>query len=211
MRSIGVFVVAQVLLLHPLGGESRHAGVHGARLRARDAQPLRAAAFVDDLHEHRRIAGLLQRGRRRAPRHLHARLRIDVHHKQHTGIEQFLQPGRIAGATGLRQIACADPLATVRRESRAPRPPAECSPRAAGPRRSPAPAFLTLRDDSRIGSATAARAAQLSNTAHRIATERTRADETRTFMRAILGTDGDASSTNQDPFRRSAAGSGIRS
>jgi hypothetical protein len=103
--SISVFVVAQVLLLHPFGGESRHAGIHRSRLRARDAQPLGASAFVDDLHEHRRIAGLLERGLRRSPRHLHARLRIDVHHKQHPGIEQFLQPGRIAGATGHREIA----------------------------------------------------------------------------------------------------------
>ncbi len=100
----GVLVFTQVLLLHPVAGELRHARVYGSRLRAPDAEPLRATAFVDDLHEHRRIAGLLQHRRCRSPFHSHARFRIDVHGEQHSRIEQFLQPLRIAGLTGSRQI-----------------------------------------------------------------------------------------------------------
>ena len=100
----GVLVFTQVLLLHPVAGELRHARVYGSRLRAPDAEPLRATAFVDDLHEHRRIAGLLQHRRRRSPFHSHARFRIDVHREQHSRIEQFLQPLRVAGLTGSRQI-----------------------------------------------------------------------------------------------------------
>ncbi len=100
----GVLVLAQALLLHPLAGEPRHARVDRARLRAPDAEPLHAGALVDDLHDHRRVAGLLQHRRRRSTRDLDPRFRVDVHGEQHMGIEQFLQPLRVASLAGPRQI-----------------------------------------------------------------------------------------------------------
>ena len=64
-----------------------------------------AAAFVDDLDDHRRVAGLLQDRGRRSSRHPHARLGIDVHREQHPWIQPLLKRLRIAALPGPQQIA----------------------------------------------------------------------------------------------------------
>jgi hypothetical protein len=94
-----------VFLLHPLTGEAAHPRVDGSGLRAAETQALRPPAFVDDLDDHRRVAGLLQSGGRRPTCDPHARFGIDVHGEQHPRIQPFLKRRGVAGLPGPQQFA----------------------------------------------------------------------------------------------------------
>ena len=74
--SLGVQFV-QVLALHTLRAERRHARIDLTRLRAGDAEFFGDGAEVKDLDDHRRVGALLQHGFRRPTPRFDARLRVE--------------------------------------------------------------------------------------------------------------------------------------
>src|SRR2546426_764047 len=96
------------------GSSARKAKSFGPRPAAKGMVASGAPALVDALHEHRRVAGLLQRGRRRPALQLHPRLRVDVDDEKDPGVEDLLQLPPIARLTGGRELP-----AGLRRQGRA--------------------------------------------------------------------------------------------
>ncbi len=101
---LDVFVLPELLLLHPLACQPGHAGVDRSRLRAADAQPWRAAALVEDLDNRRRVASLLQDRGSRASRNLDPHLGIDVDDEHDAIVEELLQFVGIAGLCGCGHV-----------------------------------------------------------------------------------------------------------
>jgi hypothetical protein len=91
-----VLVLAQSGLLLALHREVGHAGIDGTGLRAGDAEPLRAGAFIDDLEEHRGETAMLKRCRRGTAEHLDARFGIDGDRQKDVLVERALNRRSVA-------------------------------------------------------------------------------------------------------------------